>query len=423
MKICVLQPDYTGSPNEYGNYDPHRDLSPWLPGHQVDHLFLRKANTFAQIQASSGAKYDIYINLCEGYPEWDTPGFDVIWSLERLNLPYTGPSPRVFLPSKTTMKIVAHTVGVPTPAWSAINSVDQLPKTLRYPLFVKPADQGDSLGIDDRSLVRDETELSSKCAELLRVYPNVLIEEYLDGREFTVLVAADCDSPGEVLTLTPFEFVFDGSARFKTYRMKVMEHHDQCNVPVLDAALSEKLRNMAARIFLGFEGESFARIDIRGNQAGDLFFLEINCECSIFYPDGYEGSADYILKYDPLGRVGFLQVIIAEGIARHRRRQRTYEIRLTGNGTLGCFALRSLSVGDIVLLGESAQHRLSTDTADPRVLPAAPVFGPSLAPLRAADPRNWSPFAMSHRPNLVWSGLNLVAARTIENGEELTLGG
>ena len=86
MKICVLQPDYTGSPVDYGNYDPPRNLTPWLPGHQVDNLFLRKATSFAQLQKSADQNYDIYINLCEGYPEWDIPGFDVIWSLERLNI-------------------------------------------------------------------------------------------------------------------------------------------------------------------------------------------------------------------------------------------------------------------------------------------------------------------------------------------------
>jgi D-alanine-D-alanine ligase len=421
MKVCVLQPDYTGSAVEYGNYDPRRDLSPWLPGHRVDHLFLRKANAFAQLQTSSREKYDIYINLCEGYPEWDTPGFDVIWSLERLNLPYTGPSPRVFLPSKTTMKIVAHTMGVPTPAWSAITALDRLPETLRYPLFVKPADSGDSLGIDEHSLVNDNTELHAKCADLFRDYRNVLIEEYVDGREFTVLVAADTDTPGKVLTLTPFEFVFDCSRRFKTYRMKVMEHHGHSNVPVFDSSLSQKLRDMAARIFLGFEGESFARIDFRSNQAGELFFLEINCECSIFYPDGSEGSADYILKHDPLGREGFLEIIMAEGIARHRRRQKRFDMRPATNGELGCFARLDFAPGETVWMGEARLHRLATCSSDPRTIPSLPAFTGSLVMLRDADPRNWAPFRFSDQPNAAWRGLNLVAQRSIAAGEELTV--
>jgi len=40
MKICVLQPDYSTSTVDYKNYDPPRDLSRLLPGHEVDHIFL-----------------------------------------------------------------------------------------------------------------------------------------------------------------------------------------------------------------------------------------------------------------------------------------------------------------------------------------------------------------------------------------------
>jgi D-alanine-D-alanine ligase len=321
MKICVLQPDYTGSPVDYGNYDPPRNLAAWLPEHKVDNLFLRKATSYRQLMKAAEHGYDIYINLCEGYPEWDIPGFDVIWALERLNLPFTGTTLKHFLPSKETMKIVAQGCGVATPAWWIVRTlldVDAMPASLKYPLFVKPADSGDSLGIDERSLVQSKEELRQRCAELLLDFNKILIEEFVDGREFTVLVAGDEDS---VLALTPFEFVFDSAHRFKTYRMKITEHHARNNVPVTDAPLSARLKEMAVKIFHAFQAESYARIDMRSNRAGELFFLEINCECSIFYPPGSEGSADYVLQHDPLGHAGFLRHIIADGIKRHQRRQ------------------------------------------------------------------------------------------------------
>ena len=100
------------------------------------------------------------------------------------------------------------------------------------------------------------------------------------------------------------------------------EHHTTNNVPVTDAALAQRLKDMAIAIYRAFDAESYARIDIRSNQAGQIFFLEINCECSIFYPEGSEGSADYILKHEPLGHTGFLQLIIADGIRRHQERNR-----------------------------------------------------------------------------------------------------
>jgi len=424
MKICVLQPDYTGSPVDYGNYDPRRNLSAWLPGDTVDHLFLRKATTYRQLLDASRCGYDIFINLCEGYPEWDIPGFDVIWSLERLNLPYTGPSPRVFLPSKITMKIVAQMAGVPTPGWLGVSSLDQLqysPAGLRYPLFVKPADAGDSLGIDSGSLVPDLERLRARCAELLVEFPNVLVEEYAGGREFTVLVAACAGDPEQVLTLTPFEFVFDRERPFKTYRMKVAEHRPESNIPVGDPALAGQLRDLAARVFRGFEGESYARIDFRAGGSGELYFLEINCECSICYPEGSEGSADYILKFDPLGHTGFLRHVIAEGIARHRRRQRRFVVRTGAEGHLGCFAATGLAAGETVLAGERALYRLASSGSDPRVVPSAPLWPPGLVQLRDADPRNWAPFRAAAMANLCWRGLDLVARSAIAAGEELTI--
>jgi hypothetical protein len=351
MKICVLQPDYIGSPVDYGNYDPRRNLALWLPGHQVDHLFLRKSTSFAQLLKASMQNYDIFINLCEGYPEWDIPGFDVIWALERLNLPFTGTTMRNFLHSKETMKVVAHTSGVATPAWWVVRTLADLegmPATLRYPLFVKPADSGDSLGIDEQSLIQNQKQLQVRCAELLPEFNKLLIEEYMDGREFTVLIAGGEDKP---LAFTPLEFVFDRKERFKTYRMKVTESHTSSNVPVTDPALSRSLRDMAIKIFRAFDAESYARIDIRSNAAGEIFFLEINCECSIFYPEGSEGSADYILKHDPIGHEGFLDLIIADGIRRHRLRQKPYEARLGPDGVFGCFAIREIAEGEIVADG------------------------------------------------------------------------
>ncbi len=417
MKICVLQPDYTGSAVDYGNYDPPRNLAPWLPGDQVDNLFLRKSTTFAQLMRAATKSYDIYINLCEGYPEWDIPGFDVIWALERLNLPFTGTTMRNFLHSKETMKIVAHACGVATPPWYVVRTLQDLenaPAFLKYPLFVKPADSGDSLGIDEHSLIHNQRELRVRCAELLPDFNKLLIEEYVDGREFTVLVAASG------LALTPFEFVFETADHFKTYRMKVTEHHTSNNIPVTDPTLSQCLKRMAIRIFRGFEAESYARIDIRSNSAGELFFLEINCECSIFYPEGSEGSADYILKYEPMGHAGFLQLVISDGIRRHQLRQKPFQACLASDGNLACFAARDLFKGETVVAGECQPQRYAT-RADERVAETPPQLAPTVLRLRSERATDWAPFRRSHEGNLEWRELDIVAQRSIVKGEELLL--
>src|SRR5437762_9876379 len=104
MKICVLQPDYSTTNVDYKNYDPPRNLSALLPEHQVDHVFLNKLTTYAQLKDLSKKGYDIFVNLCEGYLEWEVPGVDVYYSMELLNLPFTGPGTKLFDVPKELMK-------------------------------------------------------------------------------------------------------------------------------------------------------------------------------------------------------------------------------------------------------------------------------------------------------------------------------
>ena len=162
MKVCVLQPDYSTSAVDYKNYDPPRNLAPLLPGDKVDHVFLNKLSTYKQLKELKNKGYDVFVNLCEGYLEWDVPSIDVIYTLELLNLPHTGPSTLLYDPPKELMKYVAHTEGVLSPAYVLVTNMDDVEtaiEKLRFPLFVKPAKAGDSLGVDVPSLVNNQKEL------------------------------------------------------------------------------------------------------------------------------------------------------------------------------------------------------------------------------------------------------------------------
>ena len=60
-------------------------------------------------------------------------------------------------------------------------------------MFIKPAKAGDSLGIDENSVLYSKHDLLKKVVEIYNEYGPLLVEEYIDGREFTVLVAANPD--------------------------------------------------------------------------------------------------------------------------------------------------------------------------------------------------------------------------------------
>ena len=186
------------------------------------------------------------------------------------------------------------------------SSVDEAIKNLSFPLFVKPAKAGDSLGIDEHSLVYDKSELLQKCISILNEYGPLLVEEYIPGREFTVLVAANVDEHS-CTVFRPVEYIFPEGKQFKTYALKTSELHPDSNVPCNDPELDKQLRSAGEKIFKGFNGIGYARLDFRVNDKKEIYFLEINFTCSVFYKDGYEGSADFVLKYDGIGQEGFFK--------------------------------------------------------------------------------------------------------------------
>jgi D-alanine-D-alanine ligase-like ATP-grasp enzyme len=432
MKVCVLQPDYSASHTDYKDYDPARDLTDLLPGHEVDHVAVHKLTAWRQLKHLATQGYDIFINLCEGYPDWDVPGIDVIDTLERLGLPFTGPSSTIFDPPKPLMKYVAYAAGVRTPLHAVVATDADLPALagLRYPLFVKPAHAGDSLGIDEHSVVGDREQLDRRVAAIRRDYGEALVEEYIAGREFTVLVLASAEEEGAAIALRPVEFLFPPGTHFKTYALKTSDLHPEANVPVQDDLLAARLKDAALRIFTTFGGVGYARLDFRLGADGELYFLEINFSCSVFYSDGYEGSADHVLRHDGLGQAGFAAHIIAEGIARHRRTVRPYAMRGNAIAGYGIFATRAIAAGEVVWRGEERPHRLVTrahvdaswSDEHRRLLRryGYPVADGVYA-FWSANPAEWAPQNHSCSPNTAMDGLNLVALRDVADGEELTL--
>jgi D-ala D-ala ligase C-terminus/SET domain len=433
MKVCVLLPDYSTTDVDYKNYDPPRDLSHLLPGDTVDHVFLNKLSTYRQLKDLSKNNYDIFVNLCEGYLEWSVPSIDVIHSLELLNLPYTGPNALLYDPPKELMKYVAYTCGVYTPAYTIVKSVQQVSRAtsrLKFPLFIKPAKAGDSLGIDADSLVKTRAGLEKKVFALLEEYPEILVEEYISGREFTVLVAADAGEKDHCTVYNPLEFVFPEGKKFKTYSLKTSELHKECNIPCNDILLATRLKESAAKIFRAFNGVGYARLDFRVDDRNQVFFLEINFTCSVFYEKGYEGSADYVLIHEPLGKEAFLRKIINEGIQRHKSKQRRYTVQGNALSGYGIYAAGNIEAGEIVFAGEENPHRLvtrkyveqnwNTDERENFRRYAWPLSNEVFV-LWDHVPAEWAPQNHSCSPNTGYSGLNVIALKDICSDEELTI--
>ncbi len=432
LKVCVLQPDYSTSAVDYQNYDPPRDLSHLIPHAKFDNVFLNKLTTYRQLKELKKKNYDIFVNLCEGYLEWEVPSIDVIYFLELLNLPFTGPTSLLYDPPKELMKYVAYTEGVSTPEFVLIEdksqNIESICSKLRYPLFVKPHKAGDSLGVDNNSLVKNLSELKSKVDNIIDEYSPLLVEEYIEGREFTVMLAANAEE--EPTVFRPVEYIFPEGFKYKTYSLKTSELHPNANIPVADDEICERLKTAARQIFSAFKGVGYGRLDFRMNNKGELFFLEINFTCSVFYKDGYEGSADYILKYDGYGQANFLKHIIKEGIARYQQKQKKYYVKGSPIAGYGIYATSKINANDVVFKGEELSQRIVTRryVEENWNVNQKEIFRKYAYPLSKEvfllwdnNPCEWAPQNHSCSPNTAYDGLNVIATRNILKDEELTL--
>ena len=322
MRICVLLSQYEEGSSPVAGLDPALNPGLWLQGYEIDTVLVRKGGEAAQVQALAGKGYDVFFNLCDGNWDEGIAGVEVVEALERLGLPFTGPTSRLYTLSKEQMKQAAAEVGVATPAFVFAQNdedIERAARTLRFPLIVKHFNGFGSFGMTKASCVREPEQLWVQARLMLTLAGQVLIEEFIEGDEYTVLMAENPDEPEEPLVLMPLVCVFPPGETFKHFELKWQSYESIDWPPCSDKLLAERLKELSRRIFVGIQGVSYSRCDFRVDARGEPWFLEINTNCGIFYPPGHEGSADMILKHDPIGHRGFAEHLLQCALVRHQR--------------------------------------------------------------------------------------------------------
>jgi D-alanine-D-alanine ligase len=312
MYLCVLS-SLPEAP------DPPYDPGPHLEGRKWRHHVIRKSKVEDQIRSLMDDGVEVFVNLCDGTPDEPVSGLQLIKAMEKLGAAFTGADSHCFDPTRQEMKRVAARVGVPTPASAFVKSmadVERAARTLRFPMLVKPPHGYASVGISKASRVTNVDELKKQAAATMKTEGRALIEEFIEGREFTCLVAENPDDPAHPLTFRPVEFKFPEGESFKHYDLKWVDYDKMKVVPVDDPDFDRRLRDYTTRIFAEFGVRGYARTDFRRGKDGEFYMLEINPNCGIFYPPSEPGSADFSLLNDPMGHQGFMDLIIRSGMRR-----------------------------------------------------------------------------------------------------------
>jgi len=203
-------------------------------------------------------------------------------------------------------------------------------------------------------------------------------------------------------------------------------------IPCADLKVAEEIKDMGRKVFLALNGDSYARCDLRMDKQGRIFFLEINPYCGIFYAPETPGSADCILKFDPIGARGFLEHLIKCAKLRQRRlidAQKT-AIRFKAGLGYGLYASRDIKAGELIEQFEERPHYLVTKGHVDQTWPdrmkswfqsyAYPLIGDTYV-MWSDKPTDWKPLNHSCEPNTWLVGLNQVARRDIKKHESITI--
>jgi D-alanine-D-alanine ligase len=207
--------------------------------------------------------------------------------LEMLGIPCTGPDPLAIgiTLDKALGKLVAKAHGIPTAPWVVAGRGSRV-GALRYPLFVKPAAEGSSMGITARSICRNEGELDSAVSQVSK-YGAVLIEEFLNGEEFTVGIVAG--KVVGVMQVVPRKLDEDFIYSIEVKR----DWQERVDYRLVD---QPRAAAVAMAIWNAFDLRDVARVDVRVDRDGIHNFVEVNP-----LPGMHPTNSDLILLIEAAG--------------------------------------------------------------------------------------------------------------------------
>lgn len=431
MRICLLtNQDLEDLPDGDWPCDPR----PYLPEATWEVTTLEKTNAVEQVIALSRKRFDVFFNLCDGsWDEEDNPGIEVVKTLERLDVPFTGGTSQFYEPSREAMKRACRALGIDTPAYVIARKpadVKRAAGELRFPLFVKHPSSYASIGLTPKSKVEDEEALLKQAKLMMKSYGGALIEEFIDGLECTVLVAENPEDPDDPIVYQPIQFRFPKGESFKHEDLKWVIYEDLEGVTVEDEKLDALLRDICAKFFLALDGAGYGRCDLRVDSQGRAHMLEINSNCGLYYPAADSSSADFCLQADPEGHEGFTRLIVEAALQRHARNSPVWEVRPLNGAGFGLFARKPIRKGQVILTGEGRAQRLVTRSRAERSYSSLELdfFRRTAFPLTdelfaawSRDPDEWLPINHACEPNAWWDGLDVVARKRIKKGEEIVM--
>lgn len=166
---------------------------------------------------------------------------------------------------KRVSKTLFRETGIPTPDWVTWPTTTDKVERLGYPLIVKPSRVGSTVGL---SLVRDPDDLPEAVGHAQRFDSEILIEQFVEGRELTVGILGDeALAVGEII---PKAEIFD-------YECKYTPGMSEEIFPApVDSRLTERIQSLGLQVHNALRLRHLSRVDFRVREDGTCHCLEAN---------------------------------------------------------------------------------------------------------------------------------------------------
>lgn len=186
--------------------------------------------------------------------------------LDALGIIYTGSGPlsSAICMDKNISKIIAKNNGIMTPKWKLCNTAIDDAK-MNYPVIVKPNGQGSTVGLQ---IAHNESELKPALEYAFNYDNSVLVEEYIQGRELTVMLIDGKAQP--VCEIIPSHEFYDYECKYTAGMSKYI-----CPAEI-DDNISNYVKKISENLFDLLKCENYSRADFRMDDQNKFWFLEMN---------------------------------------------------------------------------------------------------------------------------------------------------
>ncbi len=226
-------------------------------------------------------KIDLVLNLAEAFGGGNANETLVPEMLEALEIPFTGASGHnmhLTLDKEKTKLVLSH-YGIPMPKHQIFREgKEKLIKGFKFPLIVKPIREEASIGIYHDSVVSSRKQLYMKVGAVLEKYSQpAFVEEFIEGREISVGIVGN---EPEITLFPPLEFVFPEAKspleQIRSYEYKWGGKKEQMIRADLPRKTAKQLEHYTKIAYTATECRDYARMDYRLDNAGNVYFLEVN---------------------------------------------------------------------------------------------------------------------------------------------------